>query len=181
MCIYRKINALGLIVLSAMLFFALYDQFMAQELPCPLCLLQRIGFVAVGIGLLLNIMKGPRPAHYSFSALAAVVGGAVALRQVSLHVIPGTPPYGEPFLGYHFYTWAFIWFVLILIVISVITSFSRQYETRVAYVPLKAQPWLGKVAMLLFLLVITANVLSTFALCGPGVCPDNPVSYWVLD
>ena len=180
MSVYRKLNALGLIVISGMLCFALLDQFMAHELPCPLCLLQRVGFVAVGIGFLLNVMRGPRPAHYSFSMLAALVGGAVALRQVSLHVIPGTPPYGAPFLGYHFYTWAFIWFAVALTVLAVITSFARQYVNDDGFLPLKRQPWLGKIAVIMFLIIIAVNVLSTFALCGPGVCPDNPLSYWIF-
>jgi len=46
--------------------------------------------------------------------------------------------------------------------------------------PLKAQPWLCKIAVIMFLIIIVINFLSTFALCGPGVCPDNPASYWIF-
>ena len=48
----------------------------------------------------------------------ALLGAAVALRQISLHVIPRTPHYSAPFLGIHFYTWAFITFAVIFITAS---------------------------------------------------------------
>ena len=62
----RQLNALGAIALSLVLAFAFYSQFIAEELPCPLCLLQRVGFVAVLFGLLCNIIYGPRSLHYGF-------------------------------------------------------------------------------------------------------------------
>lgn len=95
----RQLNALGAIAISLVLAFAFYSQFINAELPCPLCLLQRVGFIAVLFGLLCNIIYGPRSLHYSFMLLGALFGAAVALRQVALHVIPGTPFYGDPF--YH--------------------------------------------------------------------------------
>jgi hypothetical protein len=35
----------------------------------------------------------------------------------------------------------------------------------------------GQVAVLLFLLLVLANAVLTFAECGLGLCPDNPTSY----
>ncbi|WP_410520766.1 disulfide bond formation protein B [Candidatus Tisiphia endosymbiont of Dioctria rufipes] len=34
-------------------------QFFYYELPCPLCLLQRFGFIAIGLGALLSIIYNP--------------------------------------------------------------------------------------------------------------------------
>jgi hypothetical protein len=36
---------------------------------------------------------------------------------------------------------------------------------------------LSLLAILLFLVLTVANVFSTIALCGTGLCPDNPEDY----
>ncbi|NRD72508.1 disulfide bond formation protein B [Shewanella sp. VB17] len=175
----RQLNALGAIAISLVLAFAFYSQFINAELPCPLCLLQRVGFIAVLFGLLCNIIYGPRSLHYSFMLLGALFGAAVALRQVALHVIPGTPFYGDPFLSYHFYTWAFISFSLVILGTSIMLSFSSQYQD-VKYLSLAKMPLLSKFAVVITLAITLLNVLSTFAECGPFECPANPVSYWLF-
>jgi hypothetical protein len=37
---------------------AFYYQFALGELPCPLCALQRVGFIVAGVGLVLNLRVG---------------------------------------------------------------------------------------------------------------------------
>ena len=178
--VFRALNALGIIAICLVLAFALADQFYMRELPCPLCLLQRVGFVAVAIGLLMNVVLGSHMAHYGFSVVAGLCGGAAALRQVSLHVIPGTPAYGEPFLGLHFYTWAFILFGTIIFGIAVLASFQAQYGSSVKRLAWSEQTWLCKLSIASAIMIVALNFLSTFALCGPGVCPDDPVGYWLM-
>ena len=58
-----RLNLLGLLGVNAVLLVAFYYQLAQGELPCPLCLLQRAGFVAAGIGFLLNLRCGGVPAH----------------------------------------------------------------------------------------------------------------------
>ncbi|OZA78931.1 MAG: hypothetical protein B7X76_09550, partial [Azorhizobium sp. 39-67-5] len=41
----RTLNALGLLGVCAVLAVAFFDQLVFGDLPCPLCLLQRAGFV----------------------------------------------------------------------------------------------------------------------------------------
>ena len=84
---------------------------MLHELPCPLCLLQRILFAVLAVGPILNMRFGPRPSHYALSLLAAVAGFVVSTRQVLLHIMPGDAGYGSALLGYHYYTWALIGFM----------------------------------------------------------------------
>ena len=88
-----------------MLAAAFAAQLLLHELPCPLCLLQRILFAMLAIGPILNIRLGPRPSHYALSLLAAVAGGRLSTRQVLLHIMPGDAGYGTALLGYHYYTW----------------------------------------------------------------------------
>ena len=176
---FRNVNALGVIAISCVLAYAEYSQLLQHELPCPLCLLQRIGFVAVMFCLLLNVIYGSKAMHYSLATISALFGAAVSLRQISLHVVPGTPGYGTPFLGYHFYTWAFIVFTLIIFAVAVISSISSQYN-KVGFHGFKQQSILGKTAIGFCVLMVLLNVLVTFAECGPLVCPDNPEDYWLL-
>ena len=60
---------------------------------------------------------GVRP-HYGVP-LAVAILGTVAGRQVLLHVLPGDPGFGTPLLGYHLYTWSFLAFVCIGLILSV--------------------------------------------------------------
>lgn len=172
----RPLNALGLLAISGVLLVAFVEQLVYGELPCPLCLLQRVGFVIVGAGLALNVLCGPRPAHYGLMLLGAFVGAAVALRQIALHVVPGTGAYGDPFLGLHYYTWAFIVFALVVAGSGLMLLLESQFSgTR------RDRGGLGSIAVGLFALVVLANGVSTVLECGGGLCPDNPTSYQLLD
>lgn len=177
---FRLLNAIGLILVNAVLGAAFYGQFVGGELPCPLCLLQRVAFVAVLYGLVLNVVYGAKPLHYSIILVSALLGAAIAMRQVLLHIVPGTPPYGAPFLGYHYYTWAFIVFSLVIFGTAVISAFSIQYS-KGSYVSFKYQQWFCKLAIGITLVMTLGNAISAFVECGPGVCAENPTSYQLLN
>ena len=93
-----------------MLAAAFAAQLVLGELPCPLCLLQRVQFAMLAIGPILNIRHGPRPSHYAASLLTAALGAVVAARQILLHILPGDPGYGSALFGHHYYTWSLIGF-----------------------------------------------------------------------
>src|SRR5436190_21197239 len=121
----RRCNVLVLFGVSFMLLFALAWQFAFNELPCPLCFLQRAGFAACGIGFLLNVRFGSAPAYYGVAILGAVGGALASTRQVFAHIAPGTGWYGSPFLGLHFYTWALIGFVAAIVFCAVMLMLDR--------------------------------------------------------
>jgi disulfide bond formation protein DsbB len=98
------LNALGLYAIALILLVAFGAQLILHELPCPLCLLQRIQFAMLAVGPILNVRFGPRPSHYAVSLLTAAAGAAFASRQILLHVMPGDLGYGSALLGYHYYT-----------------------------------------------------------------------------
>ena len=111
----------------------------------------------------------------------SLLTNTVALRQISLHVIPGTPAYGAPFLGFHFYTWAFICFAIIIIGLAIISSFNQQYQADSGFKSFRQQGLLSRVAITVALLVVLTNAVATFAECGPLVCPDSPTEYWLFN
>jgi disulfide bond formation protein DsbB len=178
--LFRNLNALGILAICAVLLVALYSQFVDGELPCPLCLLQRVACVAVLTGLVLNVVKGPKPDHYSIMIISAFFGAAVSLRQIALHIVPGSGSYGAPFLGLHYYTWSFIVFALVILGTAIIAAYSTQYHKQ-RFIRLGDQGALAKLALVTALVVVAANAIATFAECGPWQCPDNPVSYWLFD
>src|ERR1700674_3129177 len=122
------LNALSLYAVALVLAAAFAAQLMLHELPCPLCLLQRIQFAVLAIGATLNVGFGPRPSHYALSLLAAAAGAAFSTRQVLLHIMPGDAGYGTALLGYHYYTLALIGFAAAIVLLAVVLLFDRQFE-----------------------------------------------------
>ena len=171
------LNVLSLYGVALILAGAFAAQLLLQELPCPLCLLQRVMFALLAVGPILNIRFGPRPSHYAMSLLAAVVGAMVSGRQILLHILPGDAGYGTALLGYHYYTLAFIGFGLAIVLLSVMLLFDRQFA------PAPAPPSTGvfaAVAVWLVIALTVANVASTLLECGFKGCADNPVVYELL-
>src|SRR4029078_10127462 len=122
------LNTLSLYAVALVLAAAYAAQFILHELPCPLCLLQRILFATLAVGPILNIRFGPRPSHYAMSLLAAVAGAVASTRQVLLHIMPGDAGYGSALLGYHYYTSARIWFIATVLLIARLRLFCSQFD-----------------------------------------------------
>ena len=173
-------NWLGVMAVAAVLLIAFVLQFAQHELPCPLCMLQRVAFVLCGFGFLMNLRFGSHPAHYGVILLASLFGLAAAGRQVLLHIVPGDQGYGPPVLGLHLYTWTFVFFTATVLGAALLLLLSpsepERREGRRA-LPMGA---LSSLAAWLLILVTLANAAAAFALCGPIECADNPTSYWLL-
>jgi disulfide bond formation protein DsbB len=176
--IARTLNAVGLLAVSLVLIAAFLDQFLLGELPCPLCLLQRVGFMGAALGLALNVKFGPRPGHYGVVILSACFGGLVSIRQILGHIVPGTGTYGSAILGLHFYSWALLVFGAIVLGCAALLFFERQFERSDA-VPWRATT-VGMAMVGLAAALALANGVSTVLECGAGLCPDNPVAYELL-
>ncbi len=172
-----RINALGLYAIALVLAAAFAAQLLLQELPCPLCLLQRIQFALLAAGPILNVRFGPRPSHYALSLLVAAAGAAFAMRQILLHIMPGDPGYGSALLGYHYYTWAFIGFAVAIVLIAAMLLFDDQFNDDGTTV---AAGTLARTAVWLVIALTALNVIATLLECGFAACPDNPVDYELL-
>jgi len=179
----RTLSAIGLLVVCGLLIGAYYFQFARDELPCPLCLLQRVGLAAVGFGLSLNLIYGAKPHHYGLMLIGALYGGSVSVRQILLHIVPGTGSYGSPVLGLHYYTWAGIGFFLILVGTAIMLLFEGQYKglrDEPSHEEFGGVP-LAKFAFFLMLFLIGANAVTTLLECGPGICADPPTDYRLIE
>jgi disulfide bond formation protein DsbB len=160
-------------------------QFGQGELPCPLCVLQRMGMLLCALGPAFVIVQarngecsaGDFATGYGMSVLAAVGGAVIAARQVLLHIVPPDPGYGEPVLGLHLYTWSLIVFVTVLLVSGVNLIFTPQLRPHgVRY------GWPSRLVLGLLGAVILANAVSVF--CEEGLhwtLPDDPKRYQLFD
>lgn len=94
-------NLAGFLACAGMLAFGYYLQFLVGLEPCPLCIIQRLLLLAVGIGFLAAAVHHPAGRvgaglYGGAIALFAVLGIAVAGRHVWLQHIPAEqrPPCG---------------------------------------------------------------------------------------
>lgn len=175
----KLLNALALMAVDTVLVLAFVDQLWFSDLPCPLCILQRAGFFAAGFGLVLNIVFGPKPSHYGVTILGAVAGAALSMRQILLHIVPGTGSYGNAIFGLHLYTWAFIAFALMILGSAIMLLDDRQFS-RAEGLWTRLRP-LPVTAIATFVLLAVGNVVSTLMLCGVGFCPENPGGYLIFN
>jgi len=84
--------ALGFLVCAGLLGFALYLQYYDYQDPCPLCIVQRIAFMALAAIFLVAALHGPgRTGAIVYGGmlfLVAGIGAAVATRHVWLQNLP---------------------------------------------------------------------------------------------
>jgi disulfide bond formation protein DsbB len=172
------LNTLGLCAIAGVLAAAFAAQLLLGELPCPLCMLQRIQFAMLAVGPILNVRVGPRPSHYALSLLAALAGAGFAARQIALHILPGDPGYGSAVFGLHYYSWAFVAFAASIALIAAVMLFDRQFEDDPA--PPERTGLFPRLAIALVLLLTALNVVSTLLQCGFAACADDPAAYRLL-
>lgn len=88
----RRGYVLGFAVCAALFAFALYLQHFEGQAPCPLCVLQRIAFIALAVLFLVGALHGPgrtgARVYGGLLVLVALVGAGVAGRHVWLQHLP---------------------------------------------------------------------------------------------
>lgn len=174
--IHRFANTLGLAVVCAILITAFAEQFVLSSEPCPLCLLQRAGFILVGMALALNIRVGIKVSHYGLMLLSSLFGFATSLRQILLHMTPGDKGYGPALFNLHLYEWSAVVFFIILGMIAIALLLDKAFIKEQRPVHL----FISNCLIALFVLTILANCISTLIECGLAPCPANPISYKLI-
>jgi disulfide bond formation protein DsbB len=174
---------------SVVMLSAFYIQFVMGEFPCPLCMLQRYGMILATLGALFVIMQARRgeltTARYAqglgMGLVGVLAGASVSVRQIELHILPGDPGYGEPFLRLHLYTWAFVTFAIVMIYIGVMLMLMPRGIPQAPAVGTAARK-VSTVIIWVFIGVIAANVIAIIFLEGfAAVLPDDPVSYTLIE
>lgn len=88
----RQYYLIGFIFCLIALTVAGYFQFIEHLEPCPLCILQRIAILAVGVICLLAFIHNAQgvmnKVYGSLIALAALIGGSISARHVWIQNLP---------------------------------------------------------------------------------------------
>ncbi len=156
-------------------------QFIGAEYPCPLCILQRMAMVLVALGpayIIARTRKGDVSLRdyatgYGMSIVAAIAGATMSSRQILLHIVPPDPGYGGQVMGFYLYTWALITFVIVIVFCGVSFIFADELVPRGVKFGV-----VSKLVLWLFLAIVVAQFLTTFALEGFNLfLPDDPTGY----
>ena len=96
---------LGALVCAGLLAFAYYLQYFDNQDPCPMCILQRVAYMAMMAVFVIAALHGPARrgaiAYSSVLFVFAAIGAAIAGRQVWLQHLPADRvPACGPGLGY---------------------------------------------------------------------------------
>ncbi len=163
---------------------AIATQFIESELPCPLCVLQRMAMILVGIGAIWMVGQarkgtltlGAYARSYGLMILSALLGALMSTRQIELHILPGESGYGEAVLGFHLYTWALITFVIAILYSAIMLVFLK--PTLPVAPSGNGSLWLSRILVWIFIAIIIANVVLVFAEEGfAWYLPDDPTGY----
>lgn len=189
----RVLNLIGMLGIVGIFAGAFVYQFSYRELPCTLCLLQRVAMLGVAMGAAMNVTIGPDTRHYGVCLVSAVFGIAVSIRQSLLHINPffdtGTgqptleatanPPFGQGVFGLNLYVWGVIIFLVTFLAIGIVQLFRDPADE-----PGSASGWLSRAASFgvgLLVLVMVAQAVTVFMECGFGDCPnDGGWDWWIL-
>ena len=176
----RKISIVDFAILSIAIaanIIALIYQFVFHELPCPLCLLQRVGLFCIAFGAMMNLKHGKEFKYDLIIIISSIYSLIVAMRQVLLHIVPGDAGYGSKFLDLHFYTWNDIVSFLFIILVSLSPMFKSINLNNISPHFSTPTKLIIKFLFLAFIILLLINVISVYMECGFMQCPDNPVKY----
>lgn len=165
---------LVMLVVAGILTAAMTLQYAKGELPCPLCLLERLALLGVCFGILLNFRSGFSYQNTGFTLLAALFLLVVSVRQSLLDIYPrpGHAYIGSAVLGLHMPVWSIVIALALLLAYAIKLSviggdeYLRRHDVA-------EFPRLRKTALVIggYVLAICAiNLVSVILQCGLGEC-----------
>ena len=167
----RLILWLMLLALAGVLTAAMGFQYLDGEIPCPLCLLQRVAMFAICLGLMQQLSGGETQQGAGIAMLSTVLLLVIAVRQTLLDLFPrpGHAYVGRAVFGIHMPVWS------VLIAVALLLGFA----VRLAFLggPTAAAPAQGSIlrrlsySLGLYVAILCAiNWLSVVVQCGLGEC-----------
>lgn len=165
---------LVMFVIAGILTAAMTLQYVNGELPCPLCLLERVAMLGVCFGIMLNFRRGFSYQNTGFSLLFAIVLLVISVRQSLLDIYPrpGHEYIGSAIFGIHMPVWSIIIALALLIAYAIkLAILGGDEYLREADV--SEFPAIRRIADILSIYVIALcliNLVSVVLQCGLGEC-----------
>jgi protein dithiol:quinone oxidoreductase len=92
---FRAQYLTGFLICAVLLAYAFYEQFQMGVEPCPMCIFQRLAFIAMGIAFLIGGLHAPgtrgRRVYAVLVAVGAVIGIGVAINHLRMQFTPHDP------------------------------------------------------------------------------------------
>jgi disulfide bond formation protein DsbB len=159
-----------MLTMAAILTTAMILQYHGGEIPCPLCLLQRVAMFGVCFGIILHFRHGYSARNDGLSMLFALLLLIVSARQTLLDIYPrpGHSYIGSAVLGLHMPVWS------VIIAVAILVAYAIKFA--ILGEPLRdpqPSPGLNRIARLLSLYIIAIcliNFGSVILQCGVGAC-----------
>lgn len=167
----RLILLLLTVILSAALTAAMVMQFALGEIPCPLCLLQRVAMFGCCFGLLHQLRARESERGGGIALFFALLLLVIAARQTLLDIVPrpGHAYIGTAVFGLHMPVWSVVIGLCLLLALAIrLTLFGAP---RLLLPP--GRPPLGRTARLLefyVVLICALNFGAVFLQCGFDQC-----------
>lgn len=179
--LYLTAATLNALVLVLILAAGVALQLIMGELPCPLCVAQRLAMMLCALGplhILLHTRDGALTARTiavgnGIAIIAALLGTVAAGRQALLHILPDDPGFGSTVLGLHLYTWS-----LIIFLGQILASGAMLISTPLVEGTPVMWGTIGRVAVIAFVVIVITNLVLIVAEAGLHLnLPDNPTEY----
>ncbi len=139
--------------------------FVYGDSPCVMCWEQRIAMALIALIGLFVLRYGPRPRYVGLSILVAGYGAFMSLRHTAMHAARDI---GQGFsleiLGAHTYTWALFIFWAASALMGALLMAVRERDAGGVIRTLRP---LERLAAIVFLVVMAANLVQAFASTGP--------------
>lgn len=157
--------------LAAILTAAMVLQYAAGELPCPLCLLQRVAMFGVCFGIIHHVRHGYDARNIGIGLVWALYLLVISVRQVLLNIVPrpGHAYPGSAVLGLHMPVWSVvIAFAILLVFAATLALFDGERLSATPRSPVLT--WIGAAAGLYIVALGVINLVSAILQCGLGAC-----------
>jgi disulfide bond formation protein DsbB len=165
---------LSVTVVAGILTAAMALQYGDGELPCPLCLLQRLALFGVCFGSLLSFRYGLSFRNIGISMVFSIVLLIISIRQTLLDIYPrpGHEYVGSAVFGLHLPVWS------CLIALALLTSQAIQivvlgddppalYSDYSTYPPFRT---MAHIVTVYVIFLCSVNFFSVVLQCGLGEC-----------
>ncbi len=170
--LYDRLLLLGMLAaLAAILTAAMAMQLVFGELPCPLCLLQRVAMLGCCFGLVRQLEAGETEHGSGIALLFALLLLVISVRQTLLDLFPrpGHSYIGSAVFGIHMEVWS------VLIAFALLLTFAVRYTLFGAPRTVQAtvSPAFGRIVRFLahyVVLVAALNLVAVVLQCGTGEC-----------
>jgi disulfide bond formation protein DsbB len=161
-----------LYVLAAILTVAMAYQYLNAEIPCPLCLLQRVAMFGVCFGIVQNFRNGYLDRNAGWGLLFSLFLLIISVRQTLLNIYPrpGHAYVGSAVFGIHMPVWSVLIATALLIAFGLKLTMLGGDNRLAGRKPEGALGRLASIGMLYLLALCAINFVSVILQCGADAC-----------